>query len=201
MAMTSREGRRRVGTTVLVLLVLSLVGACQATPADRPSQRTEEQEEGAMTLALKSTAFEAGGTIPVEYTCDGANISPPLSWEGVPAQTRSLALIMDDPDAPAGTWVHWLLYNIPPQVTELAEALSDARQLPGIGLQGHNSFKNSGYGGPCPPRGNPHRYFFRLYALDKVLDLEPGAERRELEAAMQGHILAQGEIMATYRRR
>ncbi len=194
----SREGLAKA----LVVLVVAMIvgGGCRAPSAAPVGQQTEEGSE-AMSLTVTSPAFEPGGTIPVEYTCDGDNVSPPLAWNGVPEHTRSLALIMDDPDAPAGTWVHWLLYNIPPQVTELAEAQPDARQLPGIGLQGHNSFKNSGYGGPCPPRGGPHRYFFRLYALDTVLDLEAGAERRELEQAMQGHILAQGEIMGTYRRR
>lgn len=154
-----------------------------------------------MTLSLSSTAFEDGEPIPREYTCDGANVSPPLAWSGVPPHTRSLVLIMDDPDAPMGTWVHWLLYNIPATVTELEEAQPDSLELSGLGLQGHNSFKTIGYGGPCPPRGKPHRYFFRLYALDTLLDLAPGANREELEAAMAGHVLAQGQLMGTYQRR
>jgi Raf kinase inhibitor-like YbhB/YbcL family protein len=119
----------------------------------------------------------------------------------VPAEAKSVALIADDPDAPMGTWVHWVLYDLPATTTELAEGVAKSQYLPGGAKQGLNDFRHLGYGGPCPPHGKPHRYFFKLYALDTLLDLKPGATKREVEGAMAKHILAQGQLMGTYQRR
>ncbi len=154
-----------------------------------------------MTIQLTSSAFAEGEFIPVKYTCDGDDISPPLQWSNVPAGTRSLALIGDDPDAPAGTWVHWVIYNIPPAVSELATGVPKTKTIAGGARQGITDFKRIGYGGPCPPRGNPHRYFFKLYALDRELPLEPGATKQNLLNAMKGHILAEGQLMGRYGRK
>lgn len=153
-----------------------------------------------MSLALKSTAFPNGGTIPQKYTCDGADISPALSWNGVPAAAQSLALIADDPDAPMGTWTHWLIWNIPAKATLLPEETPKTNLLDNGARQGLNDFKRIGYGGPCPPPGKPHRYYFKLYALDTRLELKAGARRDELEPAIKPHILAQAEWMGTYGR-
>jgi hypothetical protein len=142
-----------------------------------------------MNLKIYSSAFEDGGMIPSKYTCDGADISPPLAWSGLPEGTKSIAIINDDPDAPMGTWVHWVIYNIPPTAQGLAEDIKRVEKLPDGTLQGKNSWGRIGYGGPCPP-GGTHRYFFKIYALDKMLNLKPGATKEELLTAMKGHILA-----------
>lgn len=152
-----------------------------------------------MGIKISSTAFENGGSIPVKYTCDGEDVSPPLNWEGVPREAVSLALICDDPDAPMGTWVHWVLFNIPPDVRELPENVPSQPTLDNGAVHGINDFRNYGYGGPCPP-GGTHRYFFKLYALDTKLDLKPGATKAQLLDALEGHILAQGELMGKYSR-
>ncbi len=152
-----------------------------------------------MSLSLISSAFTPGQSIPAKYSCTGREISPPLSWSGAPASTRSFALIVDDPDAPGGTWVHWVLFNIPPATSQLPEALPAGGSLSDGTLQGRNSSGNIGYNGPCPPSGI-HRYFFHLYALDAALSLAQGANKGELLSAMQGHILAQGELMGTFSR-
>jgi hypothetical protein len=146
-----------------------------------------------MTLQLTSTAFQEGATIPQKYTCDGKNLSPQLDWSAAPGQTKSFALIVDDPDAPVGTFVHWVVYNLPATLTGLPEGASS-------GVQGANGFRKNAYGGPCPPKGAPHRYFFKLYALDSSLDLKPGASKSDVENAMRGHILAQGQLMGKYGR-
>jgi Raf kinase inhibitor-like YbhB/YbcL family protein len=163
-------------------------------------------EEAPMTIQLTSPAFEEGADIPRNYTCDGEDISPPLSWSGVPDQARSLVLICDDPDAPRGTWTHWVLYDLPPGATGLPEGLpTDQTIRVGSGggeheaRQGKNDFRKPGYGGPCPPSGT-HRYFFRLFALDSTTGLEPGAIRQQVERAMEGHALAQGQLMGRYAR-
>jgi Raf kinase inhibitor-like YbhB/YbcL family protein len=150
-------------------------------------------------MKLQSPAFPADGSIPAKYTCDGQDISPPLSWDAPPAATKSLALICDDPDAPMKTWVHWVVYNLPPETRSLPERLPAGNSLPNGGLQGITDFRKVAYGGPCPP-GGTHRYFFKLYALDALLDLKPGATKAQVEAAMKGHILAQAELMGRYRR-
>ncbi|WP_372874645.1 YbhB/YbcL family Raf kinase inhibitor-like protein [Pseudomonas sp.] len=152
-----------------------------------------------MTLKLSSTAFPDQGAIPRRYTCEGEDISPPLAWSGVPPGSESLVLIVDDPDAPdpaapKTTWVHWLLYNLPPATDELAE---DLQSLPPGTLQGRNDWRKTGYGGPCPPVGS-HRYFHKLYALDCVLPDLGRPTKAQLEGAMQGHVLAQAELIGTY---
>jgi Raf kinase inhibitor-like YbhB/YbcL family protein len=152
-----------------------------------------------MKLKVTSSAFSEGGMIPRQYTCDGPDISPELSWEGVPEGTRSLALICDDPDAPAGTWVHWVLFNIPAGEKGLPAEIASKAALSNGSLQGTNDFGRLGYGGPCPPRGT-HRYYFKLYALDIVLPLNAGAKKAQVEAAMAGHILAQVQLMGKYKR-
>ena len=154
-----------------------------------------------MALILKSTAFENGTDIPDQYTCQGDDISPPLSWENTPGTATSLVLIVDDPDAPDPkapkmTWVHWLLYNIPPDTSGLAEHMTRDK-LPAGTKEGLNDWKRTGYGGPCPPIGR-HRYFFKLYALDTVLDVQNNPTKAKLEEAMQGHIIAQTELLGTF---
>ena len=153
-----------------------------------------------MSFAIRSTAFSNGGPIAARYTCDGTGLSPALTWGGVPPEAQSLALIADDPDAPAGTWTHWLLWNIPARATLLAENAPKVELLDNGARQGINDFQRIGYGGPCPPPGKPHRYFFRLFALDARLDLKPGASRNQLELAMKPHLLANTQWMGTYKR-
>jgi Raf kinase inhibitor-like YbhB/YbcL family protein len=161
------------------------------------------KEKAAMSLALSSTAFQPNGAIPVRHTCDGQDRSPPLAWAGVPANAKSLVLIVDDPDAPDPaapkmTWVHWLLYNIPPETTDLPESVA-SKDLPAGTRQGVNDWHRAGYGGPCPPIGR-HRYFHKLYALDVVLPDLKQPTKAALEKAMQGHILAHAELIGVYQR-
>lgn len=153
-----------------------------------------------MQLALTSPAFTHGQPIPRKYTCDGEDVSPPLSWTGVPPDAKSLALIADDPDAPVGTWVHWVLFDIPPDKGGLPEHVPATAESDGAGVHGSNSWQHLGYGGPCPP-GGTHRYFFKLYALDTLLALPTGAGKAQLLSAMEGHVLARTELMGTYQRR
>lgn len=150
-----------------------------------------------MTLTLSSPAFAPGKPIPDEYSCKGRNMSPALAWSGAPSNTASYALILDDPDAPSGTFTHWVIYNIPAISKGLAQAIAPTPTFDDGTAQGNNSGNRRYYEGPCPPSGT-HRYFFRLYALDARLDLPAGATAAELRAAMQGHILAQGELMGTF---
>jgi Raf kinase inhibitor-like YbhB/YbcL family protein len=152
-------------------------------------------------MDVTSTAFLEGTTIPKVNTGDGKDISPPLRWSGAPANTQSIALLCDDPDAPRKEpWVHWVLFNMPADTRELPEAVPASDTLPGGGKQGKNDFGNIGYGGPAPPPGKPHRYYFKLYALDTMLNLKEGATKQELEQAMKGHILASGQLMGKYGR-
>jgi len=153
-----------------------------------------------MEFQLTSTAFEQGAYIPRKYTGEGADISPPLQWANPPAGTKSFALICDDPDAPVGTWVHWVIYNIPAHTVKLPEGIPDKKELKDGSRQGINDFKRIGYGGPMPPRGSDHRYFFRLYALDIDLVLKPEAVKSDLLEAMGNHILSQAELMGRYKR-
>jgi Raf kinase inhibitor-like YbhB/YbcL family protein len=155
---------------------------------------------GHMVIQLTSTAFVEGQRIPKAYTCDGEDRSPPLAWSDLPPDTESLALICDDPDAPTGTWVHWVVYNIPPDARGFAEGVPDAEILPNGAQQGTNDFRRIGYGGPCPPRGSVHRYHFKLYALDSELALPGGITKAVLEDAMDGHILAEGRLIGIYQR-
>ena len=152
-------------------------------------------------LSLTTTAFRDGEQIPVRHTCDGEDLSPPLAWTGAPVETRTFALICDDPDAPRGTWVHWLIWNLPADAVELGQGVPPRPELQSGARQGLNDGRKIGYAGPCPPPGKPHRYFFRLYALDTALNLSPGVKRPDLEAAMAGHVLAEGTTMGVYQRR
>jgi Raf kinase inhibitor-like YbhB/YbcL family protein len=149
---------------------------------------------------LDSAAFDEGGRIPSDFTADGRDVSPELSWTGTPAGAQSLALICEDPDAPRGTWVHWVLYDLPPATARLREGVPPRERPPGGGTHGKNDFGKLGYGGPAPPSGT-HRYFFRLYALDRVLGLAPGATAAELRRALAGRVLAEASRMGTYSRR
>jgi len=153
-----------------------------------------------MTLSISSPGFQEGERIPAKYTCQGQDISPQLDWSGVPKEAKSLALIMDDPDAPGGIFTHWVIFNIPPDSLKLPEAVPTEPQLPGSARQGKNDFSTIGYSGPCPPPGRPHRYRFTIYALDKQLDLKAGASKEQLIEAMGGHILNQARLTGTYQR-
>jgi Raf kinase inhibitor-like YbhB/YbcL family protein len=149
-------------------------------------------------MKLTSPAFTEGGMIPKKYTCDGDDFSPPLAWSNAPAGARAYALICDDPDAPAGTWVHWVAFNLPPASGGLPAGIKAEKQLPGGGIHGTNSWRRAGYGGPCPPSGT-HRYFFKLYALDTTLSLDGSATAKDVQAAVQGHVLAQAQLMGRYK--
>lgn len=153
-----------------------------------------------MALDVTSSAFQHQGTIPRVNTCDGEDVSPPLRWSEPARPAVSFAVISDDPDAPVGTWVHWVLFNLPAETRELVENAEGASGLPAGALQGVTDFRRLGYGGPCPPPGKPHRYFFKVYALDRTLDLDAGATKADVERAMRGCILDQGELVGRYGR-
>ena len=153
-----------------------------------------------MALEIKSPVFENGGSIPAKYTCKGEDASPPLTFSGVPKEAKSLALICDDPDAPMGTWVHWVIYNMPADQPGLDEGVPRDNALPNGALQGMTDFRRVGYGGPCPPPGGAHRYYFKLYALDAILDLKPGATKKALLEEMEGHIIAEAQLMGKFKR-
>jgi Raf kinase inhibitor-like YbhB/YbcL family protein len=150
---------------------------------------------------LTSAAFEADASIPVQHTCDGHDVSPPLSWKGTPAATKGFALVCDDPDAPAGMWVHWVLYGIPGASRSLPMGVAPQPTLGDGSRQGPNDFRRPGWGGPCPPRGAPHRYVFRLWALDADLDLAPGMSAAALRKAIEGHVLAEAALTGRYARK
>ena len=154
-----------------------------------------------MEITLYSSAFKDGSFIPPKYTCEGANVSPQLHWNEISKDVKSFALIVDDPDAPSGDFVHWVIYNIPGNVRELHEDITPSRNISDKVLLGTNSFGRIGYGGPCPPPGKPHRYFFKIYALDTLLHhVESGATKAQLLKEMQGHIIAEGQLMGKYKR-
>ncbi len=153
-----------------------------------------------MSFVLETKAFPKGGEIPARYTCSGNDLSPALSWSGAPQDTRSFALIVDDPDAPSGTFTHWIVYDLPAATHQLPESVSKTEDLSGGGRQGRNDFRRVGYGGPCPPPGKAHRYFFKLYALNAALNLPAGASRQDVEGAMRGHVIAQAELMGKFAR-
>jgi Raf kinase inhibitor-like YbhB/YbcL family protein len=178
---------------ILAPLALLLLPGCRQ-PAEQ-----EPAEEGAV-MNVNSSAFSDGAAVPKEYTGDGRNTSPPLQWGDAPAGTQSFAVILDDPDAPRGLFTHWVLFNLPADRHELPAAVPTDREVLGGARQGINGFGDVGYGGPAPPKGKPHRYFFHVYALDRKLDLEAGCKRSDLDAAMKGHILASGKTMGTYGR-
>ncbi|MGA2606885.1 MAG: YbhB/YbcL family Raf kinase inhibitor-like protein [Terriglobia bacterium] len=174
----------------LIMVVLALVA-----PAE-----VRGQQAASSKIELKTTSFTPGGFIPKRFTCEAADVSPALAWTDPPLGTQSFAIIEDDPDAPSGTFVHWVVYDLPAAYRKLPEALSGNNQMLGGGRQGTNDFSRTGYSGPCPPPGRPHRYFIRLYAVDAILNLRPAASRKELDAAMKGHILAQAELMGRFQR-
>jgi Raf kinase inhibitor-like YbhB/YbcL family protein len=177
-------------TLFLLLILLCGVGTiCIAQKGD-----------GKMTIVVTSDAFKEGGMIPAEYTCDGKNISPPIKWQQVPKDAKSFALISDDPDAPIGIWVHWVMWNIPSDVNSLAQAIPTVKELQNGTKQGINDFQQHGYGGPCPP-GGTHRYYFKVYALDTMLDLPDRATKKDLVAEMKNHIIAEGSLMGKYQRK
>ncbi len=182
---------------IVILEVLLILLSCSCRKNEQPQVRSEGDKK--MDIKITSSAFKEGGLIPPKYTCDGADISPPLQWDAVPEGTKSIALISDDPDAPVGTWVHWVLYNLPPDTKELTENIPPDENLPNGAKQGITDFRRIGYGGPCPPSGT-HRYFFKIYALDTVLELPPRPGKSDLVNAMEGHILAQGQLMGKYKR-
>jgi Raf kinase inhibitor-like YbhB/YbcL family protein len=179
----------------IYLSVLILIGVgCQSSPA------IISKGEPIMSITITSAAFSEGKSIPGKYTCDGEDVSPPLDWLGIPKGAQSLVLITDDPDAPVGTWVHWVIFNMPVSLNRIPEGISKSEVIEGIGTQGRNDSHKIGYNGPCPPKGKPHRYFFKLYALDATLDLMAGASKIDVEKAMKSHILAQGQLIGTYSR-
>ncbi len=155
--------------------------------------------EGGRKMQITSSTFVEGSIIPSKFSCDGQDISPPLEWKDIPVGTKSFALISDDPDAPMGTWVHWVVYNIPPKITRFDENVKPEKEFKNGMKQGNNSWPKIGYGGPCPPSGT-HRYFFKLYALDTILDLRSGATKVQLLEAMKGHVLAEAQLMGKYKR-
>ncbi len=180
-----------------LLIIGFLVGACSSGKKTEDIPTSTVEIHG---LIITSSAFHDGETIPPKYTCDTTDTSPDLHWSGVPAGVKSLALIVDDLDAPNGTWVHWVLFNIPPELADLPAGVQQAPIVEGTGIQGKNSSGNDGYNGPCPPKGKPHHYYFKVYALDIVLDLISGSTKAQVEKAMVGHILAQGQLVGTYGR-
>jgi len=184
---------KRIGVFAIVFLSCLLA----SVPLWQRSKPVQGQERS--TLRLRSASFSDGRSIPRQYTCDGANLSPHLQWQSAPAGTKSLAIAMDDPDARTD-FTHWLVYNIPPGVRELAEGASPKGMMPRGSTEGRNDFGRSEYGGPCPPRGSAHHYSFKVCALDIRLDLPAGATRKQLDAAMSGHIVAQGQIVGIYQR-
>jgi Raf kinase inhibitor-like YbhB/YbcL family protein len=173
------------------MLVVAFLLLSAVLPAANPAERSP--------MKIQSSAFSAAQSIPRQFTCEGADRSPALNWSDAPTAAKSFAVIADDPDAPAGTWVHWVIFNLPPAATSLPEGVPTSDSAAG-GMQGRNDFGKIGYGGPCPPPGKPHRYFFKLYALDSTLPLKAGARKQDVERAMQGHILGQAELMGTYQR-
>lgn len=195
---------RREWVVLMSLAVLLLLCSCRGEKGSGPAAGgkvgpSPEVKAGAVAIKLRSVAFTEGGMIPAKYSCDGANVSPPLEWEGVPEGAKSLALVAEDPDAPNGVWVHWVVFNLPVGAGGLPEGVQASGEMRGGGLQGMNDFRKAGYGGPCPP-GGVHRYFFRLYALDQLLPPGEGATKEQLMKAIEGHVLAQGELMGKYGR-
>lgn len=189
-------GRLTSRCFLIASLILTICGCRPSAPPASPSPAAELSA----SFQLTSRAFSHGEPIPPTYTCDGEDISPPLQWDDPPEGTQSLALIADDPDAPGGTWVHWVLYSLPADTDSLPEGVPPDAELPDGGRHGQNSWQRLGYGGPCPPSGT-HRYIFTLYALDTQLDLPDGASKSQVLQAMEGHVLARAELAGRYTRR
>jgi len=192
---TNKEEGLMVKKTFCFLISFSLISFFYSV------EKGDSKMEGGKKMELKitSTAFSEGAMIPKRHTCDGKDVSPPLAWTGVPKNAKSLALICDDPDAPVGTWVHWVLFNIPPDTPRLPENVPSEKSVIRGAKHGRNDFKKLGYGGPCPP-GGTHRYFFKIYALDTVINLDAGITKARLFKSMEGHILAEGQLMGKYKR-
>lgn len=194
--------RKNALTLCLLLVAAVLISSCRGeAPSNSnavapPASPTPQQKA---ELNITSRAFAAGGMIPKEFTCDGANTSPQLAWDSGPEKTKGFALITDDPDAPGKTWVHWVAFNIPANVKELPANVPAQEAISVGGKQGTNDFKKVGYGGPCPPTG-AHRYYFHLYALDTELNLDSSTTKDQLLKTMEGHVLAEGELMGKYQR-
>jgi Raf kinase inhibitor-like YbhB/YbcL family protein len=182
---------------VSILVFLFVPIGCAKDP--KSEKQGDKMQAAVENLELKSSVFKAGEMIPRKHTCDGEDISPQLSWGKTPDGTKELVLICDDPDAPMGTWVHWVIYGMPSSTTGLTENFPKKDTAQGA-VQGKNSFGKVGYGGPCPPHGSTHRYYFKLYAIDKALNLNPKATKDEVTKAIEGHILAKGELMGRYGR-
>lgn len=180
----------------LILTLAFIIGCAKQQEQIGQQEKNIETEKTyeAVNMKLTSSAFASNGAMPSEFTCDGADASPPLAISDVPKNAKSLALIMDDPDAPMGTFVHWVVWNIPPDTKEIKKSFEPS------GVQGKTGFGKLGYGGPCPPSGT-HRYFFKLYALDTELNLPEGSTKKDLERAIQGHIIQQAQLMGTYKRK
>ena len=200
---STKSGKSRLKwlfwSVTLVMIVATAFSAC-VSHQTTPTETGNPPQEAEMVLSVTSPAFEEGQAIPDNYTCEGQNISPPIYWSQVPAGTESLALILEDPNAPSGTFTHWVIFNIPADSTSLPEAVPTQETLASGAVQGNNSFSKVGYGGPCPPSGSPHHYRFTVYALDKVLNLKPGASKDQLLDVMVGNILGQGQLIGTYQR-
>ena len=188
---------KAVAIAALMMFAVACAKQPSATTSNPPgTQATQSATPG---IKLVSRAFTEGQTIPRQYTCDGINVSPPLEWTGLPKSAKTIAIIADDPDAPAGTWVHWVIFNLPADTLGMVENVPLTEDVAGGGLQGKNDFQKIGYGGPCPPSGT-HRYFFKIYALDVELPLKAGATKSEVEKAAEGHLVGQAQLMGTYRK-
>lgn len=191
---TARVRRRRVCWQLVAIVGGSWLIGCT------PHRSSSTNRSISKTMMLESSAFSPEGAIPSKYTCNGENVSPALRWNEPPGGTQRFVLIVDDPDAPGGTFIHWLLYDLPAETRELPEAIPPDPILLTGGVQGRNGFDRYGYGGPCPSRGT-HRYVFKLYAIDTVLDLPPGASEADVVEAMQGHVLADAELVGKYQKK
>jgi Raf kinase inhibitor-like YbhB/YbcL family protein len=190
----------RTGASAFIILSSLVLLSCSTGPkAVAPEPPPKQTPDRKSEITLVSAAFKEGQPIPRQYTCDGVNISTPLEWSGAPKTAKTIAIVADDPDAPAGTWAHWVLYNLPAENIGLVENVPATETLKAGGFQGKNDFGKIGYGGPCPPSGT-HRYFFKVYAVDAELPLKAGATKAELEKALEGHVLAQGQLIGTYSR-
>ena len=184
---------------VLYITLLTLVFIVPSSGAADKQSSSQKEGSGMAKIVITSNAFLEGETIPKKFTCDGEDISPQLSWSGIPDGAKELVLVCEDPDAPSSNWIHWVLYGLSPDKSGLAENVAKKETAAGA-KQGKNDFGKIGYGGPCPPRGPAHRYFFRLYAIDVNLSLKPGATKKELTKGIDGHIVAHGELMGKYAR-
>lgn len=186
--------------SLVVVLSVVLLGCIGCRDVIETGEDTGLMEKEGMTMKVSSSAFDDGAAIPGKYTGDGADVSPALSWTEPPEGTKGFVLICDDPDAPMRTWVHWVLYDLPPETRELPEAVPAENTTREGAKQGINDFRKIGYGGPAPPPGKPHRYFFKLYAVDQMTGLEPGATKRKVLRAIKGHVLAETQVIGTYSR-